>query len=262
RLAQRRAQRSAEQATGRLSRRAPDAEPDHRARSAPQAFDRLEQQRRRYVRTGAERHGRAAYRDPSASARSLDHAQGQRRLEHASRHPGRPRQRQGAGAILGWLGPPAAGIRPPAAGLNGRRTRNKVPTNRSLAMQIHAVSAQEWEAARQKLLVKEKELTHARDAMAAERRRMPWMAVEKEYKFEGPKGKASLLDLFDGRRQLIVYRAFFEPGVVGWPEHACVGCSLMADQVTHPAHLNARNTTLVFTSRAPQKDIERLKARM
>ena len=124
------------------------------------------------------------------------------------------------------------------------------------------VSEKEWEAAREKLLVKEKELTHARDALAAERRRMPWMAVEKEYKFEGPKGKISLLDLFDGRRQLIVYRAFFEPGVVGWPEHACVGCSLMADQVTHPAHLNARNTTLVFTSRAPQKDIERLKARM
>src|SRR5437773_10830588 len=124
-----------------------------------------------------------------------------------------------------------------------------------------AVSSKEWEAARQNLLVKEKELTRARDALAAERRRMPWMAVEKDYNFEGPKGKASLLDLFDGRRQLIIYRAFFEPGVVGWPEHACVGCSLMADQVTHPAHLNARDTTLVFASRAPQKDIERLKAR-
>ena len=75
------------------------------------------------------------------------------------------------------------------------------------------VSPQEWEAARQQLLVKEKELTRARDALAAERRRMPWLAVEKEYEFEGPAGKASLLDLFDGRRQLIVYRAFFEPGV-------------------------------------------------
>src|SRR5207247_7871082 len=78
------------------------------------------------------------------------------------------------------------------------------------------ISPKEWEAARQQLLVKEKELTHARDALAAERRRMPWVAVEKEYHFEGPKGKASLLDLFDGRHQLIVYRAFFEPGVVGW----------------------------------------------
>src|SRR5437773_7618152 len=124
------------------------------------------------------------------------------------------------------------------------------------------VSPKEWEAARQQLLVKEKELTRARDALAAERRRMPWLAVEKEYAFEGPKGKASLLDLFAGRRQLIVYRAFFEPGVHGWPEHACIGCSMVADHVGHLAHLNARDTTLVFCSRAPQADIERVKARM
>ena len=124
------------------------------------------------------------------------------------------------------------------------------------------VSPKQWEAAHRKLLVKEKELTRARDALAAERRRMPWVAVEKKYQFDGPKGKASLLDLFDGRRQLIVYRAFFEPGVVGWPEHACVGCSMVADQVAHPAHLNARDTTLAFASRGPQTDIERLKARM
>ena len=124
------------------------------------------------------------------------------------------------------------------------------------------VSADEWEAARQKLLVKEKALTRARDALAAERRRMPWQAVEKAYEFDGPEGKASLLDLFDGRRQLIVYRAFFEPGVEGWPDHGCVGCSMVADQVAHPAHLNARDTTLAFVSRAPQPDIQRLKARM
>ena len=124
------------------------------------------------------------------------------------------------------------------------------------------VSPQEWESAREELLVKEKEPTRARDALAAERRRMPRMAVEKDYEFDGPEGKASLLDLFEGRRQLIVYRAFFEPGVAGWPEHACVGCSLVADQVAHPAHLNARDTTLVFVSRAPQTDIERVKARM
>jgi predicted dithiol-disulfide oxidoreductase (DUF899 family) len=91
------------------------------------------------------------------------------------------------------------------------------------------VSPQEWEAARAQMLVKEKALTRARDALAAERRRMPWLAVEKAYAFDGPQGKASLLDLFDGRRQLIVYRAFFEPGVFGWPEHACRGCSLVAD---------------------------------
>jgi predicted dithiol-disulfide oxidoreductase (DUF899 family) len=124
------------------------------------------------------------------------------------------------------------------------------------------VSAQEWEAARLQLLVKEKVLTRARDAVAAERRRMPWLAVETKYEFDGPAGKASLLDLFEGRRQLIIYRAFFEPDVSGWPEHACRGCSLVADQVAHVAHLNARDTTLAFVSRAPQTDIERLQARM
>src|SRR6266699_6153687 len=122
--------------------------------------------------------------------------------------------------------------------------------NKEKGMKVpKAVSPKEWEAARQNLLVKEKEMTRARDALAAERRRMPWVAVEKEYHFEGPKGKASLLDLFDGRHQLIVYRAFFEPGVVGWPEHACIGCWLGADQVSHRAHLNARDTPLVYASR-------------
>jgi len=124
------------------------------------------------------------------------------------------------------------------------------------------VSPKEWAAAHADLLVKEKALTHTRDAMAAARRRMPWMAVDKDYVFDGPRGKVSLLDLFEGRRQLIVYRAFFEPGVHGWPEHACIGCSLVADQVSHLSHLNARDTTLAFASRAPQADIKRLQARM
>jgi predicted dithiol-disulfide oxidoreductase (DUF899 family) len=124
------------------------------------------------------------------------------------------------------------------------------------------VSPREWEAAREELLVKEKELTRARDAMAAQRRRMPMMDVEKDYAFEGPDGRASLLDLFQGRRQLIVYRFFFEPDVAGWPESGCPGCSFLADQVAHLAHLNARDTTLVFVSRAPQADIERWKSRM
>jgi len=124
------------------------------------------------------------------------------------------------------------------------------------------VSPEEWMDAREQLLVKEKELTRARDALAAERRRMPRMAVEKEYVFEGPNGKASLLDLFEGRRQLIVYRFFYDPDVSGWPDRGCPGCSLVADQVAHPAHLNARDTTLAFVSRAPQAKIDRLKARM
>ena len=88
------------------------------------------------------------------------------------------------------------------------------------------VSPQEWEAARLELLVEEKALTRARDALAAKRRR-PRMAVDKEYEFDGPEGKASLLDLFEGRRQLIVYRFFYEPGVVNWPEGGCPGCSMV-----------------------------------
>src|SRR3979409_596275 len=113
------------------------------------------------------------------------------------------------------------------------------------------VSPQEWNAAREHLLMKEKELTRARDALAAERRRMPRMAVEKDYAFEGPDGPASLLDLFEGRRQLVVYRFFFEPGVAGWPESGCRGCSFIADQGAHLAHPNAPDPTLAYRSRRP-----------
>ena len=124
------------------------------------------------------------------------------------------------------------------------------------------VSPDAWDDAWQKLLVQEKAQLRAHDALAAERRRMPWMAVEEPYEFIGPQGRASLLDLFEGRRQLIVYCAFFEPGVFGWPDHGCRGCSLGADQVSDLTHLNARDTTLVYASRAPQADIARLKDRM
>jgi predicted dithiol-disulfide oxidoreductase (DUF899 family) len=104
-------------------------------------------------------------------------------------------------------------------------TTNKSPGNgrkegRRAMSTPAVVPPQAWEAAREQLLVKEKAMTRARDALAAERRRMPWLAVEKSYVFDGPEGTATLLDLFAGRRQLIVYRAFFEPGVHGWPEHA------------------------------------------
>jgi len=124
------------------------------------------------------------------------------------------------------------------------------------------VTPEEWTAARQDLLVSEKEHTRARDALAARRRRMPRVAVEKAYSFDGPDGPMSLLDLFEGRRQLIIYRFFFEPGVSGWPDSGCPGCSLMADQTAHVAHLNARDITFARASRAPQADIERLKAKM
>ena len=124
------------------------------------------------------------------------------------------------------------------------------------------VSPEDWRDARAAMLAEEKAHVRARDALAAARRRMPWMAVEKDYAFKGPDGKVSLLDLFAGRRQLIIYRAFFEPGVFGWPDHACRGCSLGADQVSNLIHLNQRDTTLVYASRASQADIARLKARM
>ena len=131
------------------------------------------------------------------------------------------------------------------------------------------VSPEEWDAAREKLLVKEKEQTRARDALAAERRRMPWTAVENDYRFEGPNGPAGLPDLFEGRRQLIVYRFFYGPDITtyaaaggSYPERACVGCSFVADQIAHPAHLNARDTTLAFVSRAPPAEIQSLKERM
>jgi predicted dithiol-disulfide oxidoreductase (DUF899 family) len=124
------------------------------------------------------------------------------------------------------------------------------------------VSPQEWDAARERLLVKEKEVTRARDALAAERRRMPRQLVDRRYAFDGPNGQVSLLDLFEGRRQLVVYRYFYEPGVRGWPDVGCRGCSFGADQVANLAHLNARDTTLAYLSRAPQPDIERWRARM
>jgi predicted dithiol-disulfide oxidoreductase (DUF899 family) len=130
------------------------------------------------------------------------------------------------------------------------------------------VSPEEWQAAREELLVREKEVTRAHDALAAERRRMPWMAVEKEYRFEGPDGPLGLADLFEGRRQLIVKRAFYGPEVTttyaeggSYPERGCVGCSFGADQVSNLAHLNARDTTLAYASRAPQGEIAGLKRR-
>ncbi|WP_066897511.1 DUF899 domain-containing protein [Mycolicibacterium houstonense] len=124
------------------------------------------------------------------------------------------------------------------------------------------VPAAEWQDALQEMLVKEKEFTRARDRLAAQRRRMPWTPVTKDYAFDGPDGRVNLLDLFAGRRQLIVYRAFLDPGLDGWPDHGCVGCSLMADHIGNLAHLNSRDTTLVYVSRGSQSDIARIKTHM
>jgi predicted dithiol-disulfide oxidoreductase (DUF899 family) len=116
----------------------------------------------------------------------------------------------------------------------------------------------EWQAACQRLLVKEKEATRALDALAAERRRLPMTRIDKAYAFDGPRGKASLLDLFDGRRQVILYHFMFGPT----REAGCPGCSMFVDQLGHLAHLNARDTSFVAVSRAPIGKIEAYRRRM
>src|SRR5919204_5448897 len=124
------------------------------------------------------------------------------------------------------------------------------------------VSATEWQVAREKLLVKEKEATRARDALAAERRRLPMVRIDKDYVFEGPDGKVSLLDLFEGRRQLILYHFMFAPDVGGWPDSGCPGCSWVVEQFTHPAHLHSRDTSFVLVSRASIEQIQKYRERM
>jgi predicted dithiol-disulfide oxidoreductase (DUF899 family) len=123
---------------------------------------------------------------------------------------------------------------------------------------------EEWNREREALLVKEKELTRARDALAAERRRLPMVRVQKEYRFEGPDGEASLLDLFEGRRQLIVYRFYLDPDmqIATYPENGCPGCTMFADNLPKLIHLNARDTTMVFVSRGSQEAIRNYRARM
>jgi predicted dithiol-disulfide oxidoreductase (DUF899 family) len=124
------------------------------------------------------------------------------------------------------------------------------------------VSQPEWETAHEELLAKEKEATRSRDALAAERRKLPMVRIEKDYVFDGPDGKAGLLDLFEARRQLIVYHFMFAPGAPGWPDAGCDGCSMFVDQVGHLAHLHARETSFALVSRASVEKIEAYKERM
>jgi predicted dithiol-disulfide oxidoreductase (DUF899 family) len=140
--------------------------------------------------------------------------------------------------------------------------KKKTRTAKSEMALPKIVSRAEWKRARSKLLVKEKAETRRRDALAAERRRLPIVRVEKDYRFEGPKGKIRLPDLFDGRRQLILYHFMFAPGVQGWPNAGCPGCSMVADQICHLAHLHARDTSFVFVSRAPLTKIKGYEKRM
>lgn len=121
------------------------------------------------------------------------------------------------------------------------------------------VSRDEWLVARQELLLKEKEATHARDRLNAERRRLPVVKIDKEYLFEGPNGKVSLLDLFDGRKQLIVYHFMFDPD---W-EEGCKSCSFLVDNMpARLARLRAHDTSLVLVARAPLAKLEAFKTHM
>ena len=124
------------------------------------------------------------------------------------------------------------------------------------------VSEAEWRRAHEALLAKEKSATHARDALAAERRRQPMVRIEKTYVFESAKGNVGLIDLFEGRRQLIVYHFMFGPGAHGWPNAGCPGCSMFVDQIGHLAHLNARDVSFVLVSIAPLTKIEAYRKRM
>src|SRR5436309_8617480 len=121
------------------------------------------------------------------------------------------------------------------------------------------VSKEQWLEARKAHLAREKEFTRLRDQLSAERRAMPWVKVDKTYVFEGPKGKVTLADLFDGRRQLIVYHFMFGPG---W-EQGCPSCSLLSDHIDGSVvHLAAHDVRLVVVSRAPVAQIEAFKKRM
>ena len=110
------------------------------------------------------------------------------------------------------------------------------------------VSPTDWQAALDAHRAKEKEATRARDALAAERRRLPMVPIDKDYTFDGPDGRATLLDLFEGRRQLLLYHFMFGPN----QEAGCDGCSMFVDQIGHLAHLHARDTSFGVSSLAPR----------
>ncbi len=119
-----------------------------------------------------------------------------------------------------------------------------------------------WESARAKLLEREEAVADALTELAAARKRMPMVRVDPDYTFEGPDGEQSLLDLFDGRNQLILYRFFFEKGVDGWPDAGCAGCSGWADGIPNLQLLHARDVTFAMASPAPQANLSGYAQRM
>jgi predicted dithiol-disulfide oxidoreductase (DUF899 family) len=120
------------------------------------------------------------------------------------------------------------------------------------------VSDQEWRAARVELLVREKEFARQRDAVSAARRQLPMREVTVDYRFTGPDGEVSLADVFEGRRQLVVYHFMFQPE---W-DAGCPSCSFVVDGIGHLAHLHARDTTLALVSRAPYPQLAAYRERM
>ncbi|MDT0445137.1 DUF899 domain-containing protein [Streptomyces johnsoniae] len=128
----------------------------------------------------------------------------------------------------------------------------------SLGNLPEVVSREEWLAARKELLAREKELTRHRDDVNAARRRLPMVEITRNYVFDGPHGSAELIDLFEGRGQLVIYHVMFGPDA----DEACPACSFWIDNVGHLSHLHARDTSFAAVSRAPLDKLERYKQRM
>lgn len=120
------------------------------------------------------------------------------------------------------------------------------------------VSRSEWLAAHEALMAKEKAMTRAQDALAAERRRQPWELVEKNYELEGPEGRVTLSDIFEGRRQLVLYHHMLKKD----DPSPCSGCGMFTDNVGNIVHLNQRDTTFAIIAKAPVDQIEALKKRL
>src|SRR3954471_7449605 len=144
------------------------------------------------------------------------------------------------------------------SGATRRSTPVAAPTEEDPMALPEVVTRDEWLAAREELLAKEKELTRTRDALSAERRRLPMVRIDKDYRFMGPEDEATLLDLFGDHRQLIVRHFMFDPR---W-EAGCPSCTAGADEISPGLidHLHARDTTLAVVSRAPLEKIERYRA--
>ena len=137
---------------------------------------------------------------------------------------------------------------------------NLAPGNSPTYMTTHRTGTrEEWLAARRELLEKEKDITHRKDALARERLEMPWVPIEKDYRFDTVAGEKTLAELFDGRSQLLIYHFMFGPD---W-DAGCVGCSFLADHLDGAIpHVKARDVTMICASRAPLEKLQAYKQRM